>query len=596
MRAAKPRLRSYAIGSLLRAALLLPVGALIVLPACSGHIGEPKHGPGRGRPESSGGAGASGGGGSGKAGESGRDAATSPGPVGPPTGGPTPPGGTRDAGMPTRPPGRDAGQPSTTDAGKPTTPTGPGTPDSVWSPLSVMPVVNPMDYGATGNGSADDLPAMNSAVNALPAAGGIVFFPSGKSFKKNDLLTITKSHVKLWGINRGAEVFQAVNGQQRHQAILCRNNTGCGVFGLKLRSDATTRFDALEDNQISDDGGSLVEVAGCEVQGSAATGIFLYGSTEHYIEGNYVHHTWADHIHHTNGATTSWVWGNYIFNEAPSKGDDGVACVTYGPNNPRCGDMEWWNNTILHTDWGRGYSVIGGNNISIHDNWAIGVAGAGIIVASESSYDSSASQTITIFNNNVQNCGHAISHPGILVSGLSTDAGPLKDIALDNNVSVGTPAGPYRAEGSYVNVTNADLKSVASALPMPVPTMTNVAYADTSVLRTRDVSHVTANSRPGLYRIHVRQAPTGGGYQQRFEYMVKGPSNTVSAFTRMRASAGDYVSEERTVNGNDYALLLCTAPLALPSGLAAVTFRELRAGDADASLSWLWTRVDKGNY
>jgi hypothetical protein len=592
MRAGTPRLRPHAVegsGHVLAATLLM-------LSACSGgRIGEPRPGlPGRTQPT-----GASGEGPTKPGGEPGRDAATSPGPNGPPTGGPGPtkPGG-RDAGTPTRPPGQNQdGGPKPIDAGKPTPPatTGPGTPNGVWSPLSVMPVVNPMDYGATGDGNADDLPAMNSAVNALPATGGIVFFPSGKSFKKNDLLTITKSHVKLWGVNRGAEVFQAVNGQQRHQAILCRNNTGCGVFGLKLRSDATQRFDALEDNQISDDGGSLVEVAGVEVQGSAATGIFLYGSTEHYIEGNYVHHTWADHIHHTNGATTSWVWNNYIFNEAPSKGDDGVACVTYGPNSPRCGDMEWWNNTILHTDWGRGYSVIGGNNITIHDNWAIGVAGAGIIVASESSYDSSASQGITIFKNNVENCGHAISHPGILVSGLSTDAGPLMNIALTDNVSVGTPAGPYRAEGSYVNVTNDDLKSVASALPAPAPTMTNVTLADTTVLRTRDVSHAPANTRTGLYRIHVRAAASGG-FQQRFEYMIKGPTDMVTAFTRMRTSAGDYLSEQRTVNGSDYALVLSTAPVALPSGLAAVTFRELRAGDADGSLSWLWTRVDKGTY
>jgi Right handed beta helix region len=475
-------------------------------------------------------------------------------------------------------------------------PVGAGTaPNSTWSALTAMQVENPMNHGAAGNGSADDLPALRAAIAALPATGGIVFFPSGKSFKKNDLLVITKDHVKLWAINREAELVQAVNGQRRRQSILCRN-TGCGVVGLKLRSDASARFDALEDNQISADHASLVEVAGCEIQGAAAVGVMLFGSKEHYIEGNFIHHTWADHIHHTEGATASWVWSNFILNEAPSKGDDGIACVTYGPNSARCADMEWWSNTVLHSDWGRGYSIIGGENITIHHNWAIGVAGAGIIVASESSYDTSASQGIRIADNYVQNCGHTIGHPGILISGQSAAAGPLRDIALDNNVSVGTPAGAYRAEGTLVNVTNVGLATEASALPGAAPTRASIELADTRVLRTRDVSHVPANVRTGLYRIHVRLAPSGTGFQQRFEYVLRGPSASVSAFSELRAAAGDYVSERRASAGSDYVLLLSANPIAVPEGLSAVTFRELRQGDRDGTLRWLWARLDAGDY
>ena len=208
-----------------------------------------------------------------------------------------------------------------------------------------MAVVDPKDHGAVGDGVADDLAALGAAVTALPAAGGIVYLPEAATFKKTNLLVVTKSHVKFWAANRQAELFQSVAGQRRHQSILCRSNAGCGFFGLTLRSDAAARFDALEDNQIAADHASLVEVVGCEIHSSAAVGIFLYGSSENYIEGNYVHHTWADHIHHTDGARQSWVWNNFIFNDEPSKGDDGVACVTYGPASARCADMEWWRNT-----------------------------------------------------------------------------------------------------------------------------------------------------------------------------------------------------------------------------------------------------------
>jgi hypothetical protein len=460
-----------------------------------------------------------------------------------------------------------------------------------------MAVVNPMSYGAVGNGVTNDLGALQASINALPATGGVVYFPRGRSFKKTDLLVISKSHVKLWSTNREAEVFQSVSGQRRRQSILCQRNTGCGVFGLKLRSDATERFDALEDNQISTDHGSLVEIAGCEIQGSAATGIFLYGSSEHYVEGNYVHHTWADHIHHTDGATASWVWNNYIFNEAPSKGDDGIACVTYGATSKRCGDMEWWRNTLLHSDWGRGYAVIGGDRISIHDNYAIGAAAAGVIVASESGYDSASSADISIANNIVSGCGHTIGHPGLLISGGNQAAGPLTNIALTNNTSVGAPAGPYRAEGSYTGVSNQGMSTTASALPAVMPSQSSVHYADTSVLRTRDTSHVAQAYRSGLYRIHVRENPDGkGGFQQRFEYLVKGTETAVTAFVKARVLANDYLSEQRTIAGVAYALLLSAQPLTVPTDLQGVLFRDLRTRDTAADLGWLWERVDSARY
>jgi len=386
-----------------------------------------------------------------------------------------------------------------------------------------------------------------------------------------------------------------VAGQRRRQAILCRSNAGCGFFGLALRSDAAARFDALEDNQIAADRASLVEVVGCDIRSSAAVGVFLYGSTENYVEGNYVHHTWADQIHHTNGVRQSWVWNNFILNDTVSKGDDGVACVTYGPTSTRCADMEWWRNTILGTGWGRGYAVIGGDDIHIHHNWAIGVAGAGLIVASEPAYDSASSARIVLANNWIYRSAHTIGHPGILISGLNTAAQPLDTITLTNNVAAETVTGTaYRAEGSYTNVTNAGLATTAAALPSPIPTMADIRIADTAVLRTRDVSHVAAAFRPGLSRIHVRRAPSGTGFQQRFEYVIKGAPDALTAFVAEQTAAGAVLSEQRTVGAVAHALLLTPAPVTAPATLTPVTFRDLRAGDLAGDLSWLWTRIDTG--
>src|SRR3954462_15372757 len=111
---------------------------------------------------------------------------------------------------------------------------------------------------------------------------------------------------------------------------------------------------------------------------------------------------------------------------------------------------------------------------------------------------------------------------------------------------------------------------MASALPKPIPAIAGVKMADTTVLRTRDVSHVDAGSRPGLYLIHVRRAPGGTGFEQRFEYIVKGAASAVAGFVQGRQAAGDYVSESRAVGGTSYALVLASAPVAISGGLSAV--------------------------
>ena len=145
-------------------------------------------------------------------------------------------------------------------------------------------------------------------------------------------------------------------------------------------------------------------------------------------------------------------------------------------------------------------------------------------------------------------------------------------------------------------MTNTGLATTAAALPSPIPTMADIRIADTSILRTRDVTHVDATFRPGLYRIHVRRSPSGPGFQQRFEYVIKGAPDAVTAFVTAQTAAGAALSEQRTVGGVAYALLLTPAPVALPGTLTPVTFRNLRAGDVAGDLSWLWQRVDTGAY
>ncbi|HEY3500046.1 MAG TPA: glycosyl hydrolase family 28-related protein, partial [Polyangiaceae bacterium] len=489
-------------------------------------------------------------------------------------------------------------------------------PDELFRPSTRFTVINPKDYGALGDGVTDDAAALESAFAAVPAAGGIVLFPAGTYLKERRLVRVTQSHTLLWAPNRRATIHGTVRTLTdeeraadlcgvRQQAIVFRQTTGGGVYGLRFGSDAVERTSCAEDCQITLDTVNGFEVVGTEVEGAPACGVFAWSSRSGersenlFVEGNYIHHTYADSVHHTHGARRSWCWGNYFFNEVPSLGDDGIACVTYSPSDPRCGEMEWWGNFYLGGMHGRGMAVIGGEDIAIHHNWIVGSASAGLIVASESSYTSASSERIELRSNWIVDSPNGSvnnGHSSILISGGNPEAEPIREVEAVDNVIVGAPGGRVeRAEGDYdAESVVFDNSTDPGDLPGPVPTLEEVAIRDTSILRTRDVSFVTEAERRGLYRIHVREAAEG--VEERFEYVVSGAESELSGWLDARREAGAYLSETRSVAGAAYALVLSPVPLEVPAELDAVSFEALRAGDRDGSLAWLWSRLDAGDY
>lgn len=479
---------------------------------------------------------------------------------------------------------------------------GSGDPDSVWLALSVMAIENPMNHGAAGNGTTDDTTALANTIAALPASGGIVYFPSTKIFKKTDRIVVTKAHCKLWAPNRQAEIRSIIGNTTDKQSIRS-TATGFGVFGLKLTSDSTARGGSGDDHQlVADTTCSTVEWVGCEINGSRAAGLFTFGANNVYECGNYVHHTWADHIHHTETAYNIWVWENWIYNPitgGSQRGDDVVAFVTYGDDDTgNCHDAEVWDNVSIETDWGRGLAAIGVTNLYTHNNRMWGVAGAGLIIASEQGGShATPSHNVTCTSDEISQCGHTIVHAGVLISEdnpFATNGVAITNVTLTNIKSANNGGGgDYHTEGTITGLTNTGMDNDAAHLGAQ-PTTSDVVIKDTSILMTRDTSHAPAGQQPGMYRIHVREH--SGGFQERYEYVVKGTPTNVTAWVNSRTAAGDYLAEQQTVSGTAYALLLCATPVSLGTGVSAVSHTELRTGDNNGTLSWLWNRINNGNY
>lgn len=65
-------------------------------------------------------------------------------------------------------------------------------------------------YSAIGNGTSDDTAALQAALDAVPATGGIVFMPAGR-YKVTSTLTITRQNVTLYGAGPGQRVGATQN-------------------------------------------------------------------------------------------------------------------------------------------------------------------------------------------------------------------------------------------------------------------------------------------------------------------------------------------------------------------------------------------------
>jgi hypothetical protein len=71
-------------------------------------------------------------------------------------------------------------------------------------------VINVKDkaYGAVGNGTADDTVVIQAAINAVPAAGGVVYFPAG-TYRVTTTLLVTRGNITLAGEGMGASTIIA---------------------------------------------------------------------------------------------------------------------------------------------------------------------------------------------------------------------------------------------------------------------------------------------------------------------------------------------------------------------------------------------------
>lgn len=312
---------------------------------------------------------------------------------------------------PLRPPGKPPPKTTTTQAA---TTTNPATtvPNSTTIPATTTTVPSnttstvpnsrtPEQYGAVGNGIADDTVAVQAALNA----GGTI---------------------RLTGIYRHTAVLVAsVNGTTiLGPGTLKATNPGQSalkITGANVTVDGLNLWMQVASPRLSSDQSAKLWLSNCtgaiirnvHIDGSGSAGIFIKGASNYLLEDCTVANTLADGIHNTGGSHD----GEITRCSCSNVGDDGFAVVSYVPDGAQCYNITFNSPRFYGQPWGRGFSVVGGHDVTFNDIYGENSAGAMLYFAAEAEWNTYAAQRVTVNGGTIvrANQNSTIDHGAVMI-------------------------------------------------------------------------------------------------------------------------------------------------------------------------------------
>jgi len=362
---------------------------------------------------------------------------------------------------------------------------------SLWSTLSdptglptdLNQCVSILDYGAQQN--SDCTSAINQAISAAQTKAKCVYVPPGKYY----YTSFTLNGAKLIGAGDSSILY----GTDPNNHTITLTGTHTGVFNLKLYSPSTTRTGGKDAIAIRPPSQNFY-VEGNTIDGSAAAGIINYGGSNGRITANRVCNTLADAIHNTNGSSNVYIAGNYVRNS----GDDCIAVVSYQNQSALTRDILIENNDCANqVITGRGYSVVGGDSITIQNNRIVNSVGAGIYLASEGSYSTSGVNNVVVTDNVLDHCPSAL--PGFGQTSIFAYTGTpymVKNIDVSSNIITNALNGPISIKGTdtSINVSTAGNSFLSLSLSWNSTTHTLTLSGGENVLNWTDTEPISAFS------------------------------------------------------------------------------------------------------
>ena len=229
----------------------------------------------------------------------------------------------------------------------------------------------------TINGAPDSTATLQAKFDALRPGDTLTLDPG--TYEHSGVLTIKVPGVHIDG--NGA-TLAATNDATSSVQIRA---DGVSVTDLNLTAPLEgRRYSGNDQHKLAVIDANNVRLDNVTVTGSAAAGVFLIGSSNFRLDRITVRDSRADGIHMTNGSSNGEV--NNVRTERT--GDDGVAVVSYSEKfHPSvagiCRNIVITNPVVNGTTFGRGVTVVGGENVTYRNINVSGTSGAGVYVSTE---------------------------------------------------------------------------------------------------------------------------------------------------------------------------------------------------------------------
>ena len=379
-------------------------------------------------------------------------------------------------------------------------------------------------FGAVADGVTDNHAAIQNALNYAAANHLSVYIPSGTYAYSG---TLTDNGVAVSGTGTSS-VLKALDGANES---LILTGTGGSVSNLQMQGTGTTRLSTPWSDLIWAQNAQNYTIQNVFINGSDNGGIFNDASSGGLVINNTIQNTQADSITAVDGSYNITIQGNRIINS----GDDGISVVSY-TDAPVVHDITIQGNTVLYNWWGRGITVVGGNNVNIIGNHVEGGSAgvANIYIGAESGWNTMGVNNILVSGNTLMNGGGAPSGTGQGAITICDTQGSLYSL---NNITL--------SGNQIVNPLNNAFQFVGNGRETVTAT-NNVVYSSNNLTSTGDpLASVSLSNNQVLpsSAYSTPLVPSGGGV---------GAANTIPTVTV--GSGSDQlvlsISEDAYANGD----------------------------------------------
>ncbi len=143
-------------------------------------------------------------------------------------------------------------------------------------------VVNVLQYGADSTGVASSAAAFTAAVAALPASGGVVYFPPGEY--KGEMAMTSESNVTILGAGKATKLTGGGAGTNCIDMTSCTNVRVDNVWCYASGSSAAASL--AVDNGIYSVSSTNVTITGCDVTNHGFAGLCFSNCSRVTVDGN----------------------------------------------------------------------------------------------------------------------------------------------------------------------------------------------------------------------------------------------------------------------------------------------------------------------